>query len=164
MSVDLNSLKENIQTIFEVANTTTAATYLSNGLSNKVKKVFKLNPSRIPIQASHYPCITIFVDHKDIELADIARNQSTAKRKAEIEIKIAGAVWNNKITNLYQDDADNDCEDLMENIEEILRENPTLSDSVTWSYPTSVTYHNSRIDEDAHMRAGILSLNATVYY
>lgn len=164
MSIDLNNLKEQIQTILQTANTTTATRDLSNGLETRVQRVLKVNPSRIPIQSTWHPFVTIFIDSKDIELTDFANNQLTARRKSTIDVKIVGAVWNSSIVDAELDPADEDCEDLMENIEEIMRSNSTIAGVVTWSYPTSVTYHNANIEEGVHIRAGILNLRGVVYY
>lgn len=162
--LDLNSIKENIQGIFETANTTTATTYLSNNLNTKVQKVAKLNPSRVPIQSSWYPVVTVFVDSKEVNVQDIAVNQTNSKRRADINIIVAGVVWNNIMVNKDVDEADDDCESLMENIEEILRANPTLGGTVTWSFPTEVTYHSTSIDEGCNLRGGFLNLRASVWY
>lgn len=164
MSVDLNNVKEQIQSIFQAANTTTASRDLSNGLETRVQRVLKINPSRIPVQATWYPFVTCYIDAKDIELVDFAVNQSSARRKAQIDIKIVGAVWNSSIVDEEVDPADEDCEDLMENIEEILRANSTLGGVVTWAKPTGVTYHNVGLDEGTHIRAGILNLEANIFY
>jgi hypothetical protein len=164
MSINLNNVKEQIQTIFQAANTTTATRDLSNGLETRVKSVLKINPSRIPVQASWYPFVTCYIDSKDIELVDFAINQTSARRKAKIDIKVVGSVWNSSIVDEEVDPADEDCEDLMENIEEILRANPTLGGVVTWAKPTAVTYHNVGLDEGTHIRAGILNLEADIFY
>lgn len=164
MSIDLNNLKEQIQTIFEAANTTTASRDLSNGISKRVQKVLKINPARIPVQASWYPFVTTYIESKDVELVDFAKDQLTAKRKSIVELKVIGAVWNSSISDAASDPADEDCEDLMENIEEILRANPTIAGTCLWSYPTGVTYHNVGLDEGVHIRAGILNLEATIFY
>lgn len=164
MSVDLNDLKEQIQTIFQNANTTTASRDLSNGLETRVQRILKINPSRIPIQATFYPFVTIYIDSKSIELVDFAITQAQAKRKCKIDVKVIGAVWNSSITDEEIDPADEDCEDLMENIEEILRNNPTLGGVATWSFPTDVTYHNANLDEGTHIRAGVMNLQASVFY
>src|SRR3990167_2051134 len=153
MAVDLNNLKEQIQTIFETANTTTATADLSSGLETRVQSVLKINPARIPVQATWYPFVTCYIDSKEIELMDFAVNQTTAKRMAKIDLKIVGAVWNSSITDAAVDPADENCEDLMENIEEILRANPTLGGVATWSKPTLVTYHNVGLEDGAHIRA-----------
>jgi len=164
MSIDLNNLKEQVQTILQAANTTTASTDLSSGLETRVQRVVKLNPGRIPVQASWYPFVSIYVDNKNVLLQDIARNQSTSKRRAEIGIKILGAVWNSTVNDEEVDPADDDCESLMENIEEILRANDTLNGSATWAHPNDVTYFNANLDEEAHIRVGILSMQASVFY
>ncbi len=164
MSIDLNNLKEQIQSIFQTANTTTASRDLSNGLESRVQRVLKINPSRIPVQSSWYPFVTVYIESKDVELVDFAVNQTSARRKTKIDLKVIGAVWNSSIVDEEVDPADEDCEDLMENVEEILRANPTLGGVATWSYPTAVTYHNVGLDEGVHIRAGILNLEATIFY
>lgn len=164
MSIDLNNLKEQVQTILQDANTTTASRDLSSGLTTRVQKVLKINPGRIPVQSSWYPFVTIFVDSKTVSLLDMAATKLTAKRRAEVDLKIIGAVWNSISTDNEVDPADDDCEDLMENIEEILRRNDTLNSTVTWHATTDVKYHNANLDEEVHLRVGILNLRASVFY
>jgi hypothetical protein len=162
--LDLNNLKEQLQSIFEAANTTTATTYLSSGLETKVQRLLKVNPNRIPVQADWYPFVTVFIDSKDIELKDFAVNQVTAKREGDVSVKVVGAVWNSTIDDAEVDPADEDCEALMESVEQVLRQNPTIAGVATWSYPTKVTYHNMSLDEGVHVRFGILNLQATILY
>lgn len=164
MSLDLNNLKEQVQSIFQTANTTTASRDLSNGLATRVQRILKVNPARIPVQASWYPFVTCYIESKNLEEAGIAITQATSKRKAIINLKVIGAIWNSSSNDGEVDPADEDCEDLMENIEEILRANPTLSGVSLWSFPTDVTYHNVALEEETHIRAGILNLKTTIYY
>lgn len=164
MSLDLNSLKENIQSILQGANTTTATRDLSADLDRRVQRILKVNPTRVPIQADWYPFVGVFIDDKTIELQDFAGNQMNAKRKAAVSVKIVGAVCNAVINDAEIDPADEDCESLMENIEEILRGNATLNGVATWSYPSRVTYHNATLDEGVHVRAGMLDLGVVVFY
>ena len=163
--IDISTLKTSIKSIFDVANTTTASPVdLSNGLAKRVQNVFKLNPNSLPIQASLFPAITIFIDNKDISQDGIALNQVNARRKGELDIKVMGSVWQNTYTNVSSDDADEEIEQLMENIEQILRNNPTLSNNVNWQIPTDCSYHTGILSEEAHMRAGVLNLRAHIYY
>ncbi len=164
MSVNLNGIKTQIKTIFDAANTTTAATDLSGSMVNRVNRVMKVNPGRLPVQASFYPLVTVFVDEKNIESATIAKTQVAGKRKAVVKVKIVGAVWNSNLSSVDEDPADEDCERLMENIEQILRSYPDINSLVTWQVPDSVTYHDGSFDEDSHLRAGVLTLNGTVFY
>ena len=125
-ALDLNGILENVQTIFELANTTTATTDLSDGMVNRVQKILKTNPEKVPAQASFYPYVTCFVESKIITPETIAGSQTAAKRSTELDIKIVGCVWNNNISVTDEDPADKDCNYLMENAEQIIRENQTL--------------------------------------
>lgn len=164
MSIDLNNLKTQLQTIFSAANTTTASRDLSNGLETRVQSILTVNPARIPVQSSWYPFVTIYIDSKEITQEGFVKDQVTAKRKSIIDVKVIGAVWNSTVVDNQVDPADDDCESLMENIEEILRSNPTIAGVATWSIPTNVTYHSAPIAEEASLRAGILNLQTTVFY
>lgn len=164
MALDLKTLKTTMAGIFTTANDTAAAYDLSSGMDNRVSKVLTVNPTRIPIQASFYPCVTLFMSDKQIQDRSMAGNQQSGKRYSELNIKIAGVVWNSSVADPTKDASDDDCEHLMENIEEILRRNETLSGTVTWCYPSAVTYHQVNIDEQANLRAGIMNLKAKVLY
>lgn len=164
---DLNNLKEQIQTILEQANTTTAATDLSSGLETRVQQILKVNPARIPIQAQWFPFVTIYTDSKEVLEQTMQRDQNSGRRKAEFDVKVVGAVWNSTISNENADDADDDCESLMENIEQILRGTTTatnLNSACSWQIPTNVTYHNVSLEEEASVRAGILNLKVIAFY
>lgn len=164
MAIDLNGLKTELQTIFNTANTTTASPDLSGGLETRVQSVLTVNPARIPVQSSWYPFVTIYVDNKSITQEGIVKDQLTAKRKAVIDVKVIGAIWNSTVVDDQVDPADDDCETLMESVEQILRANPTIGGKATWSMPTQVTYHSAVIEEETHLRAGILNLQTTIYY
>lgn len=165
MSVlDLNGIKNQLKTIFMAANTITAATDMSSGLETRVQNVLTVNPARIPIQATWYPYVTIFIDQKIPEEKTINRSQTDGTRRAEIEIKIVGAVWNSTVSDETKDDASDDAESLMENIEQILRANSTIGGKVNWSFPTGITYHNLRLEEETSIRAGMMSFKAVAFY
>lgn len=164
--INLNTLKENIQTVLEAANTTTASVFLSNGMARRVQKVAKLNPGFVPSQATWYPLVTVFIDSKTTEEITIARTQLTGKRRANVDVHIAGMVWNSNVLKGTEDTdpADNDCELLMENIEEILRADPTMTNVCTWSHPIGVTFHTLPYAEQTHLRAGLLKYRAVYFY
>lgn len=166
--VPLTTIKSSLQTALETANTTTGSPIdLSDSLTTRVQKILQINVEKIPVQPSFFPCITMFYDSKQITLQDIAANQLNGKRRADIDLKIVGIVWidNMNATNFeYKDLADNECEQLMENIEQVLRNDPSIGGNVTWSKSTDITFHNFPVSEDSHMRAGILTHKLTVMY
>lgn len=164
---DLNNLTENIQTILETQNTTTASPVdLSANLTDRIKTISKYNPDKLPTQTTLYPLVTCWVDGKSVEHATIAKNQATGKRKAEIDVKIAGLIFNPNISTVDEDPADEDCTFLMENIELILRNYPTLGGGgVITSIPDGVNYYRDYLDDQqTHVRAGVIDLKVTAYY
>lgn len=164
MSINLNNVKTQIKSILDTANTTTASRDLSSGMTRRVQRVFKTNVERIPIQGSLIPAVTIFMDSKDIEQATIARTQAGAVRKGLLSVKVAGMIFNPLFQSVDADPADEDLENLMENIEEILRGNSSINSLATWSIPTEVTYHSGIVEEETHFRVGIMNLDLTVFY
>lgn len=165
--VDINAIKEAIKTILLTANTTTASVDLSRNLdsSRRVKEVLKTNIERIPIQDSCWPYVSVFTDMLDPKDQDIAKNQATGRRKGDLYLKVAAGVWNDNFETIDEDPADEDLENLMGNIEDILRNNTTLNNTVLWQSPGKVTYHSLvNVKEDAHLRIGIMDLHVRILY
>lgn len=165
MALDLNKIKDELKLIFEVANDDAGDPVpLSQNMTRDVQCVLKLNPELHQIQSSAVPAVTIWTDIKNIELDTIGRDQINCDRSAKIDFKIAGIVWNDNYKEFSEDPADEDCERLMENIEDILRNNPTINSTCLWQFPTSVTYHSFSLNEETHYRVGIMNLEVTVRY
>ena len=164
--VDLSDIKTQIKSILDTANTTTGSPIdLSNGLTNRVNKVLKINPDMFPVQASFFPCVTCYIDSKtSIEQDTIARTMTIAKRKSNIVIKINVGVYQNNCPDVTEDKSSQECEQLMENVEEILRANPTLTNTVKWSAPTEVQYYTSMINQETVVRAAEMDLKAVIFY
>lgn len=163
--VDLKSIKDQIKIILDNCNVVGGDPIdLSSDLTQRVKKILTVNPEMIPIQASFFPCVTCYIDSKSYRLSDISVNQINARRNSNISIKIVGSIWNHNMTSPLEDPADNDINYLMENIELILRSNHTLNGKVLWQKPLDISYYIAQIEEQTHLRAGILTLEASVFY
>ena len=164
-ALDLNKIKDELKNIFDSANHDGGQPRpLSQGMTRDVMSVLKLNPELHQIQNSVVPAVTIWIDGKSITLDSIGKNQIDCDRSAKVSIKIAGIVWNDNYQTFSEDPADEDAEHLMENIEEILRNNPDINKTVLWQFPTDVTYHNFSLNEETHYRVGIMNVEATVRY
>jgi hypothetical protein len=166
--MDLSGIKTSIKTILDGANTTTGSPIdLSDSLVTRVNQVLQINVERIPVQPSFFPCITMFYESKSVELKDIGATMLAGKRDCDLSLKLVGIVWidNMNTTNFqYKDLADNECEQLMENIEQVLRKDPTLEGKCLWSKTTEVTYHTFQVSEESHMRAGIMNYSIRALY
>ena len=164
MTINISNIKTAFKTIMDAANDTAATFDLSAGLNRRVQKVLKLNPALIPPQASFFPFVTISLDRKPIELTTIAKDQITGKRRTDLSFNVVGAVWEQVMTAVTEDPADENIEKLMENVEEVLRRNFKLNDTVSWSRPSDVTYHTLQMAEQTHMRVGVMTLVCRVDY
>lgn len=167
-TIDIGNLKEQIRYVLYTNNTTTGAP-VSDLSANMVKRVpensiFKFNPEKLPIDAAPLPAVYVFTDKKSIQQKTISKDQVHGKREAEVSFTIVGAVWNQTMNNILEDPADKDLENLMENIELILRSYPTLGNYTRWQFPTDVTYHSLSYDEKAHLRLAMMALQCKVYY
>lgn len=162
--VDLNNILESIRSTLAASNTTTATYDLSASLTTRVQKVLKVNPIQIPLQPSFYPFVTCHVVSKDVVGQDIAASQINAKRRAVVEVDVVGAVWNPNFVDDTEDPAAEDINYLMENVEQILRTIPNVSGYVTWQAPNGIAFDGAQIDEQTHLRAGVLTMKGTVFY
>lgn len=167
-TLDINNIKEQLQVILSNANTTTSTPVdlSANLVGDRIQTIAKYNPDKLPTQSTLYPLVTIWLDEKSIDSATIARNQRTGKRKAELDFKVTGLVFNPNISVEDEDPADEDINYLMENIELTLRAFPKLGgNGVVTSKPEGVTYYRDFLDtEQVHVRAGVLDLKVTAYY
>lgn len=164
MAVDIPGLKTDIKSILDTANDTTATYDLSEGLSRRVATVNTFNPERLHPNSIHLPGVFIWTQAKKVQLETINMSLASGKRRAEILFSLAGIVWVPYTTDVTEDPADDDCEKLMENIEEVLRASDTLGGKAKWHITSDITYHNSPYDESSHMRVGLMALRATVFY
>jgi hypothetical protein len=164
-AVDINNIKETIRYVLNAANVSGGSPIdLSNNMTARVKAIMKVNPEKIKLDVNIYPVVTIFTSKKDIQMKTIAVNEVTGKRRADLTFSIVGIVWNDTTADYREDSADEDVENLMENIEVVLRHYADLNGVVGWQFPTGVTYHTLAYDEMSHMRVGLMDLQVTVYY
>lgn len=164
---DLNAVKERIRTLLLSANTIGALPIdLSNNMANskRVQHVLKINPQMIVPQPSFFPLVSCYIENKAIRRDDIAKDQLNTKRRSTINLNIVGTIWNDNYVSLDEDPADEDINTLMENIELILRSDPNLAGTVSWQKPGEVTYYTSILDEQTHLRSGVLKLECELWY
>lgn len=165
--ISIDTIKTNIKSILDLANTTTGSPIdLSAGLAKRVQKVLKIHPGRISVQPSHYPYISMYVPRIDIEQITIGNrgNQATAMRQALVTVDVVAACYEPFFTDFDEDQGSENVERLMQNIEEVLRSNHNLNyTSTAWIKPVSHEFVDT-FSEEAHLRAGIMTLQFKVHY
>lgn len=163
-TVDLANIKTQVKSILDTANDAGADYDLSTGMDNRVKAVMTIHPQLVPVQSSLFPCVSMFYDAKDIQPGGIAKNQLTAKKVGTVSLNLVGMVFLHHIPDPLKDKSDTECEQLMENVERVLRANDDLNGSVLNQLSQNVTYHNLQIEEEVFLRTGILTVECKVYY
>ena len=165
--VDIANIKTQIKSILDAANTTTGSPIdLSAGMNTRVQQVLKIHPLKIAVDPGSFPFVSMYVDSKEIEQITMGHkgSQASALRQAELIINIACAVQEPLITTVREDQGDENCEQLMENVEEILRSNTNLNSSIDWCFPETAQYHDEPWDERNFIRGAILPLRCKVFY
>lgn len=165
--VNIGNIKTQIKSILDAANTTTGSPIdLSNGMATRVQQVLKVHPLKVPIDPGSMPFVSMYVESKEIEQLTMGHkgNQTSALREASLIVNIACAVQEPLITSVKEDQGDENCEQLMENVEEILRANSDLNSSVDWCFPETAEYHDEPWDERNFIRGAVLPLRCRVFY
>lgn len=166
--VNFDTIKTGLKALLDAANTTTGSPIdLSSGMNTRVARVLKVHPGRIPIQPSHFPYVSMFVSDKAIEQLTVGSRgtQASSLRRGTLGIQIVGCCYEPFFADVNEDQGAENVEKLMENIEEIVRTTPNLNyTSTAWANPTRVQYEDVPFDEEAHLRAGILTLEFKVHY
>lgn len=165
--ISIDTIKTNIKSILDAANTTTGSPIdLSLGLNTRVARVLKIHPGRIPIQPSHFPYVTMYVPRIDIKQLTMGNrgSQASSLREGLISLDIVGCCFEPFFSDLNEDQGEENVEKLMQNIEEILRSNHNLNfTSTSWINPISHEFADT-YSEEAHLRAGIFSIQFKVHY
>ena len=165
MSLNIVGIKAAFKTVLDAANTTTASVDLSLSLScGRINTIATKSPNSDMFGSDVLPAIAIFTDRKEVTMQDIVRDPRLAKRKATVDFSVAGIIWNSDYSTIEGNSADDDIEKLMENIEDVLRDNPTLNGTVLSQHPTDVTYHNLSLSEEQHYKVGIATFQCVKYY
>lgn len=165
--INIDTIKTNLKSILDLANTTTGSPIdLSAGLGTRVQRVLKIHPGRIAIQPSQYPYISMYVPRIDIEQITVGNrgSQATALRQGLVTVDVVGCCYEPFFTDLNEDQGQENVERLMQNIEEVLRSNHNLNyTSTAWVKPISHEFVDT-LSEEAHLRAGIMTLQFKVHY
>lgn len=164
--VPIGTLRNALKTALDANNLAVGAPIhdLSSGMTNRVKRVATLNPADNLLGANEMPAVCIYPLSKSPRNTSIGPNRLETKQEAFITLGIVGMVFNQQfLTDIYDDPATRDLENLMENIEQILRGFPQIS-GATWTVPNDITYHMVNIDEQTNFKAGIMELQFKFFY
>ncbi|MFH8039049.1 MAG: hypothetical protein QXJ14_03500 [Candidatus Aenigmatarchaeota archaeon] len=134
MKVDYKTITINLRDIIKTANV----------------KVFVGNPDVIPITANEFPCVVISLDNKKEEITHLGAN----RRQIEIVYKLFVLT-----RYINYEKTLNDLLELVDNIEEILRNNLTINNSVNY-HNLETTEFGIAAKENTFLLGAIITLKA----
>ena len=117
MIIDYLAIQNFYIDMFNDANTTTAAHYLSQGLDKKVALIAQFDPGVVAINKGQYPFITVNFKDKSEEVLDIATANFNRRVIINAEFVCGFDALSNSEVNLFK---------LVNNIETNLRYNADL--------------------------------------
>jgi len=164
--LDIDGIKDAMVTLFSSNNNVSGSPVdLSADLSRRVVGIYKINPERLGVQLSQLPAVTVWTDGKEEFQQNMGVSQINARRHSHLMLNIAGILWNDDY-DYNEDTAETDIIALMENVESILRGDPTLGGTVLTSMIERVSYFTIANDrtEQANYRVGLMRYRCRVEY
>lgn len=126
--------------VLNAANTTTAAAYLSSGLSTTVQMVRDDDPEIVNLAKMKMPAVFVRVSDKDSEATSVGRTGPTGnRREATISWDIIGIIQKQGVLNT-QKSLLRSVYQLAQNIESVFENNQTLSGTALWCDPNATTF------------------------
>lgn len=152
MAVDVLSIKNSLKNLLEKNNTNTSNYDISTDLVSRVKKISSANSKKLPVLKLDYP--VVFVELKNNKDSHIEMG-NTARRDTEISIDIVPVIDYGMGTTEAQENSDDECFQLSQNIQYLLRNYITLSSTVDSCIIDNVDYD---IDEGTYNSQSRISL------
>jgi len=161
------SFLTDIESLLLRNNTSTATYDVSASLNKRVQRFYKGTSgmySRLPVIDDLYPCVFVEMDNKEEDWSQIG---TSARRNMEIRFDIIPVVQygmgattdettGRELSNL-------ECIQLSQNIENLLRNKITLSQtSVQWSMVESTDYSSTLNEESTYNSMALLHCKAHV--
>lgn len=139
--------------VLNAANTSTAAAFLSSGLSTTVQMVRDDDPEIVNLAKMKLPAVFVRGQQKDSEYASLGHTGPTGnRREAIVTWDIIGVVQKTGILNT-QKSLLRSVYQLAQNIESVFENNVTLSGSALWCDPNQTTFSEPVAGESVVFKA-----------
>lgn len=152
MAVDVLDIKNSLKNLLTENNTNTSDYDVSESLQRRVKKISSASSKQTPVLKIDYP--VIFVELKRTSDAHTELG-NTARRDTTIEIDLVPVIDYGMGTTEGNENSNDECIQLTQNIMYLLRNNITLSNTVDHCLIDSVEY---AIDEGTYNSQARISL------
>ena len=140
MAVSVLTIKNQLKTIIENANTVTSSYNISDGLKKKVQLISGANSQRKPTSNLDYPAIFVEVQSESDELYLMGK---TSNRNVTINVDVVTVIQ-------YMPDietVDDETIRLVDNLQDLLRNNIKLSNTVDECIITGTDYSAEYVED-----------------
>jgi len=166
MAFDYNTKATKIKDILQSYNTTTASPDLSADLNKRIENdnIRVGDIETVSIRALDYPCIFIRTASKKEEVETIGRTgASNGLKSCEVEYEITAlarkyGAW------AKHDDLISEIYNIARNIEGVLRENITLSNTASWSNVDTTEFAGGTVSNGIFIQGCSLGFLVRYYF
>jgi len=161
--VNYKTIIDNVQSVLTEANTVTADYDLSTNMASRVSTISQRNPSFLVSQPSLFPILCIRIDSDDKEHMEVGA--TTNPKQSMISLSLIGCLWYNALSETTPDDdtSDREIHYFAENVEEVLRRNSRLNNSVLNSTVDGCRFYED-LDEEAYFRTFVIDYKVRKFY
>jgi len=156
------SLLESFKNLLNKNNTVTSSYDISESLNERVKKIYKGVEGMhrtLPVPVSRYPVVFVEIASKPEEFVELG---NSARRDIEFNFQLVG-ITNYGIGSLDEgtarENSDNEVIQLTQNIETLLRNKITLSNTVDYCAISDVDY-SADVSEKTYNSIAIINVMA----
>lgn len=140
------------------ANTTTAVVDLSNGLTTRVKNIYKNDPGTVSIREDSYPCVFVRISNKNEDFASLGiTGPSGNKKRATCVFDVIG-LYHKDGAITSQSNVLNEVYKLAGNIEGVFQQEITLSQTALWCSPKRTEFFGPFQSEGVMVKGVLIEL------
>jgi predicted transposase YbfD/YdcC len=164
MAFDYSSKLTALYNVLFNANTTTASVDLSSGLDSRVKIVSKADVATVNLRSYEFPAVFIKIENKSEDFEGIGGTGSARELKsADLSFQVVG-LYKKYGATTTNEDLLSDVYKLADNIESVIREEYTLSNTVSWCQPESTDFIGPFEGDGTLVKGAMISVKAKCYF
>ena len=155
MSINELDIKNSLQNLIVKNNTNTSDYDLSSSITSKVVTVSGANADKVATINIDYPAVFVKLNNHSDNHNELG---NTARRDVDLEFRISCIMQEEAVAIDNAENIDNENIQLTHNLQELLRNNVKISNTVDWctitgtDYPTEEGIYNARSDTTLTVR------------
>mgnify|MGYP001561557488 CR=1 FL=1 len=164
MAFDYSGKITALYNVLSNANTTSAAVDLSGGLDERVQRIAMADPAIVNLRNYEFPAVFVKIDDKDEDFEGIGGTGSARELKsADVNFQVVG-LYKKYGATTTNDALLADVYRLADNIESVVREEYTLSNTASWCQPAKTDFIGPFEGEGTLIKGVMITVKAKYYF